>query len=114
MLVVSSDRGVGQRPLVQLPSVLHGVFDQSGLALHPLEPLCQQQSSSPERLTTPQSFQGLCQEGPAALGPGTVPQVSAQSELNGINEQRCIYISVVWSLCRVTFIYLLVKALKHL
>lgn len=115
VLLVLSDRGVGQRPLVQLPSVLHGVSDQSGHSLQPVEPLGQQQSRSSPRLAATQQIQSVCQEGPAALGPGTVPQVRPD-QLNGVIEQ--IYIQctcVVQDLSRVvTLIHRLVKAFANL
>lgn len=73
---VCADRGAGQRPVLQLSPVLHGVSGQSGFALHAVQPLGQQQSRPPQRIAAAPPLQGLGQEGAAALGPGAVPQVS--------------------------------------
>lgn len=78
---VFADRGAGQRPLLQLSSVLHGVSGQSGLALHTVEPLGQQQPRPSARIATASALQSLSQESPAAVGPGAVPQVGFLASL---------------------------------
>lgn len=75
----SSDRGAGQQPLLQLPSVLHGVSGQSGLSLHAVQPLGQRQPRPPrQRIAAASPLQSLGQESPAAVGPGAVPQVGGR------------------------------------
>ncbi|CAB1413946.1 unnamed protein product [Pleuronectes platessa] len=77
-----SYRGAGQRPLLQLPSFLHGLSEQPGLLVRQPRP----SESGPCRpdLAPPPTLQSLRQEGPAHVGEGPMPKGRQLGQCEGL------------------------------